>query len=1214
MQYEAYENKIKKVASVLAVMLRYAVLIISGLVLVIGATVATVALKGTVISSSAPERYAYGESATFEGKAFLSKVSFEFSADGIEWSSEQPTMPGSYKVRTCTKGSFGMKYGEPKSLVIDKAKLEISAADSVPYYGEQPLPSVSGIVAGDSLAQVNFLLSSYEAASAAKPQNGKSVLGYAVAVPDAETIKIVNVAGEDVTNAYDISAIEKKIALSGANSYLKIVVEDKDKIYDGVELSWDVYELVEGTLVGEDAMYATFDASIKNVGTVKNTPELVIINKDGDDVTGFYKMDIIEGTLTVNARPLLIESGSAEFVYDSQPHSCKDYTISSGTLLDGHELKLKSFTKVTDVSTDGKPYHNVLTFDVMNGAENVTSCYSIMLGSGDLVMKPMTLTAKEENITFEYDGKYHEYTRLFEVDFEAGKADYRLQTFVATIITGAITDVGEYSMSDIPTRFINKKNLSVIPAQNFVVEQEGAITITPKKITISAKDIRREYDGETPPTSQLYTQSGELCEGHSFFTYIRHGGNDVGINEFTLEFAVRDYANVYWTDNYEITGDFVGTVEVYPRAMTVYVHDVTKIYDDTLNVTEDNGWSVDRLISGYRLEITKITGDIVDVGIGSVTTDIKNIVVYDNNNKKDPIENYDIKIVSGTLTIDPRPVRVITNSAEKVYDGNPLTHHSAYIPSDMPAVPGHQLEPVFLSLSSITEVTLGYKVGQRANELDTKKTKIIRTSDNKDVTKNYEIYWEFGTLTITQRPVTVSTYSGAWVYDGKEHYLDSLIISGGKLVSGHFIPDATVVDPGAPRVVGVGKYLNEFENIVIYASGNRDVTHNYAITQEAGTLAIHQREITILTDSASKVYDTTPLIAPNASVPTGSPNKLVSGHTIRAATTQLTDVGRTENAIIGEVNIFDASGDDVTANYKVVGTEYGELVVTKCPTRIITNSAKQAYNGSPLSKNRATLSVDNIPGVYAVISGNPSITRIGSIKNTCDQSQTRIFDFDGNDITANFTITGYDYGTLTVVHGVEIQIAVYSTTKTYTGRTVTVDLADVTKPIVDSNNFIFDYSAIDLSLTDVDAITLDDLNAQAHLCNVSAIGGSGGIEYIVKFVTPSGEDDPSYACLEIVPKALEITAASKIFNYKEGAIFASNDFDITRGSLVNGHKIEVICEGMIECHDDIYDGYSIENRISSCRIIDKNGRDVTFNYDIKVHSGKLTVQHLGDVQ
>ena len=285
MQYEAYENKIKKVASVLAIMLRYAVLIISCLVVIIGAVTAVLVLKGTVTSSSMPAESVYGEPVAFEGKAFLSKVSFEFCSEGGDWVTEQPRMPGEYKVRTRTKGSFGStKYGDETPFVIKKAKLEVSAADSVPYYGEQPLPSVSGIVAGDSLAQVNFLLSSYEAASAAEPQNGKSVLGYAAAVPDAETIKIVNVAGEDVTNAYNISAIEKKIALSGANSYLKIVVEDKDKIYDGVELSWDVYELVEGTLVGEDTIYATFNASILTVGNTPNEPEIVIRNKDGESV------------------------------------------------------------------------------------------------------------------------------------------------------------------------------------------------------------------------------------------------------------------------------------------------------------------------------------------------------------------------------------------------------------------------------------------------------------------------------------------------------------------------------------------------------------------------------------------------------------------------------------------------------------------------------------------------------------------------------------------------------------------------------------------------------------------------------------------------------------------------------------------------------------------------------------------------------------------
>ena len=1211
MQYEAYENKIKKVASVLAIMLRYAVLIISCLVVIIGAVTAVLVLKGTVTSSSMPAESVYGEPVAFEGKAFLSKVSFEFCSEGGEWVTEQPRMPGEYKVRTRTKGSFGStKYGDETPFVIKKAKLEVSAADSVPYYGEQPLPSVSGIVAGDSLAQVNFLLSSYEAASAAEPQNGKSVLGYAAAVPDAETIKIVNVAGEDVTNAYDISAIEKKIALSGANSYLKIVVEDKDKIYDGVELSWDVYELVEGTLVGEDTIYATFNASILTVGNTPNQPEIVIRNKDGEDVTCFYKKDIEKGTLTVNARPLYIKSGSAEFTYDFATHSCPQYTIEDGTLLDGHELRLKSSTEITDVSTDGNPYLNAQTFEVISGTENVTSCYSIMLGSGELVMHPMKLSAEGENVTFEYDGKTHSFIRNFNINSKTGEVSCSLEKTNASSETLQICDVGEYVLTDIPSIFLNEDRVRV-PAQNFDVDQNGAVTITPKKISFEVKDYSHEYNGQLPSAEMLYTMSGTLCEDHTVVVATHADGVDVGEHAFYLEFQVRKKGSGvpsdYVTKNYEITGDFDGTLEVYPRDITVKINDVVKIYDDTADVTSDNGWVVDRLMSDYTLAAEKLYASRIDAGEGTVTVKKEDIVIYDKNLNADTLDNYDINILPGILVIEKRVVTIIAESNEKVYDGTPLTHHVANISGDTPAVVGHTLAPVFLNSSSITEVTKGSTTGVTPNVLDASKTKIIRSSDNKDVTQNYNMWWTDGVLTITQRPISVNTASGSWVYDGKEHSKPELVLSSGKLVSGHFLPSSSQVDLKETKAVTVGEYANTLENIVVYASGNKDVTHNYNITQEEGTLTITQREITIITDSADKIYDTTPLIAPGASVPANSPNKIVTGHIITAVTVDLTDVGSTENTIIGEVNVWDTNGNDVTANYKITEYNYGKLVVNKCPTKIITATAKQAYNGQALSNNRAMLSAETF-GAYAIISGNPSITHIGTTKNTCNTSLTRIYNMDGEDITANFDITGYEYGTLTVVQGEEIKVAVYPTTKIYSGKLVQVDLADVTKPIVDNDVFTFDYSSLYIALKDVNAITLENLNAMAYQVRVE--GGNSDIEYVVKFVTPNGVEDPDYAVLKIEPKPLEITASSKTFNYKEGAVFASNDFDITRGSLVSGHKIEVFCDGRIECNDDIYDGYSIDNVISSCMIFDKDGNNVSYNYSIKRHNGKLTVEHL----
>ena len=48
MQYEAYEKKIQKVASFLALILKHIVLVIAGLLVVVGSIAALMLFKGTV--------------------------------------------------------------------------------------------------------------------------------------------------------------------------------------------------------------------------------------------------------------------------------------------------------------------------------------------------------------------------------------------------------------------------------------------------------------------------------------------------------------------------------------------------------------------------------------------------------------------------------------------------------------------------------------------------------------------------------------------------------------------------------------------------------------------------------------------------------------------------------------------------------------------------------------------------------------------------------------------------------------------------------------------------------------------------------------------------------------------------------------------------------------------------------------------------------------
>ena len=71
--------------------------------------------------------------------------------------------------------------------------------------------------------------------------------------------------------------------------------------------------------------------------------------------------------------------------------------------------------------------------------------------------------------------------------------------------------------------------------------------------------------------------------------------------------------------------------------------------------------------------------------------------------------------------------------------------------------------------------------------------------------------------------------------------------------------------------------------------------------------------------------------------------------------------------------------------------------------------------------------------------------------------------------------------------------------------------------------------------------------------------------------------------------------------------FSANDYHLTKGSLLSGHTIQVVCSGEIYCNDDIYDGYTTLNRVDFVTIYDKNGVDVTSDYNVTREDGILTV-------
>ena len=248
----------------------------------------------------------------------------------------------------------------------------------------------------------------------------------------------------------------------------------------------------------------------------------------------------------------------------------------------------------------------------------------------------------------------------------------------------------------------------------------------------------------------------------------------------------------------------------------------------------------------------------------------------------------------------------------------------------------------------------------------------ITDESGNDVTENYLPTLIYGTLTVTKRTITVSSPSANKIYDGTALTNNETTILMGSVAEGE-----TAVIAVTGTQTGAGTSKNEF-TIAIYAADGRDVTENYAVTSGFGSLTVLPRSLTLLSSSATKVYDGTPLVNETVTLVEGT---VADGQNADIRTTgTITDVGSAENTYV--ICITDATGNDVTANYSI---EFacGTLTVTPREITIRTEDAAKIYDGTPLVNETVTITTGSVAeGQTAELYTTGTITNVGSAENT----------------------------------------------------------------------------------------------------------------------------------------------------------------------------------------------------------------------------------------
>ncbi|MDE5942808.1 MAG: transglutaminase-like domain-containing protein [Clostridia bacterium] len=405
----------------------------------------------------------------------------------------------------------------------------------------------------------------------------------------------------------------------------------------------------------------------------------------------------------------------------------------------------------------------------------------------------------------------------------------------------------------------------------------------------------------------------------------------------------------------------------------------------------DTSWQLvsGKLSKGHTVE-AEVTGGQQDAGS---SLNYISVTVY-NSKGADVTADYEIEYRTGTLTVLARPITITTADAEKTYDSEELSCHEWEITK------GSLVKGQEISVSMSAAITDAGEVENFAE---------AEISDGEgDVTSNYSITYEYGTLKVNPIELHFITPTLSKTYDGKPLYSDpdDYRFVGGEPLTDHKLVSVKVVG----TITEVGTVENSVE-IQVAAANGTDISYNYSAVIDSGTLTVRGFGITVTTASSEKVYDGMPLTNPEWALYEGTP--LIEGHKITQVVMPATQTaaGTSLNEIT-QITIVDENGADVTDNYEI-NYSIGTLVVLPRPLTIQSGSDSKDYNGTPLTcdKWEFTSYYEPVTGHKTNVMISGSITDPGQRDNTI--AQVVIWDGEGNDVTANYDIT-LDEGLLIV--------------------------------------------------------------------------------------------------------------------------------------------------------------------------------------------------------
>lgn len=649
---------------------------------------------------------------------------------------------------------------------------------------------------------------------------------------------------------YDISTVFGTLTVTsrGAKYAITVRAQSAAFVYDGSEHEVTGFDTLTFEVDGntyEVTGLSTTSPSAVDAGTYANnivgTP--VVKDVEGNDVTSEFSVSVRNGSLTIGKRVVTLTSETAEKEYDGSSLVATEIAVGGDGWAEGDAVTYDVTGSQTLPGTSENRFTYALSTGVKAGNYEISTTFGTLTVKSRGAKYDITVVARSAEAT--YDGKDHWASDFETLTFEVEGRTYVVAGLSTTDPTEA--DVGTYANNVYGTPFVTDADGHDVTSEFAVSVKNGSLVINKRQVSLTSADSEKVYDGFALTNGEVSVGGDGWAEGEEA-TYDVTGSQTVpgaAQNEFTYALAPGAKAG-----NYDVSTAF-GTLTVTSRSegerfpLLVESSSVSVTYDaEEHRVSEFEALSFD-VASGNKtfpvsVEGLEASGKGIDAG--SYRVEIAGTPLVRDAKGNDVTSQFVVSTSEGTLSIGKRAVTLTSATDEKEYDGSALTNDEISVGGD------------------------GWAEGEGARYDVTGSRTVPGTSENtftyqlSDGTKekNYDVSTTFGTLTVTSRgakySITVVASSDNVTYDGKEHGVSgfetlSFVVEGNTYeVDGLSTTDPTAVDAGT--------YVNNITGTAVVTDGaGNDVSSEFAVSVENGSLTIGKRKVELVSADAEKTYD-----------------------------------------------------------------------------------------------------------------------------------------------------------------------------------------------------------------------------------------------------------------------------------------------------------------------------------------------------------------------